>query len=68
MIPVYCKSGHEMLGTEENSSSRSTSRTTSSFSFLGKRVTSTETNIVNSSQHPGNDCGRALRSDVRRKS
>ena len=38
------------------------------FLFRAKRVKSTETNIVNSSQHPGIDCGRALRSYVRRKS
>ena len=76
MIPVYNKSGHEMrmhfdrlvtwygrkqlipVYIEDNIF----------FLFLSKGVTSTETNIVNSSQHPGNDCGGALRSDVRRKS
>ena len=36
--------------------------------YWSKDVISTETNTVNSSRQLGNDCGRALRSYVRRKS
>ena len=68
MIPAHSKFGHRNedafrkigdLTRKKAAHVQSTSKTTSSIFFLSKEVKSTETQIVNNSQQPGNEYRRA---------